>query len=157
MTGCSGPHLTSNNSTSLIYRCIGGSENQTIGVYWKVNSNTSSYSHIDTHDNRNYISEVTIPIELNGALLECCFIPQVGDSDICCSVIVNIGMYFTALIVMIMSIIIIIIIIINDYITLDIITRTIDPGSEPTTVPTELPTSTYDLDTSSLFTATPCK
>ena len=107
MTGCSDPHLTSNNSTSLIYQCIGGSENQTISVYWQVNSVKSSYSHVDTHDNNgNYISEVTIPIELNGALLECCFVPHVGDSDICCSVIVNIGMHFTALIVSIIIIMI---------------------------------------------------
>ena len=76
-----------------------------------------------------------------------------GDSDICCSVIVNMGMYFTALIVMIVSIIGII----NDYVTLDVITRTTNPGPEPTTVLTKLPTSTYDLDTSSLSTATPCK
>ena len=120
-----------------------------------MNNGTSSYNHIDTHDNNgNYISEVTIPIDLNGTLLECCFVPHVDDSDICCSVIVNIGMYFTALIVMIVSIIIIII---NDYVTSDVITRTTNPGPEPITVLTKLPTSTYYLDTSSLSTATPCK
>ena len=56
--------------------------------------------HIDKHDNNgNYVSEAAVPIELNGTPIQCCLVPAVGTHDICCTTVVNIGIYCVVMIV----------------------------------------------------------
>lgn len=88
LTGCSVASYSS-NSTARAYRCTGGSE--TLSAYWTVNG-SSYHNHTDAHNSENYISEAVVPVELDGALIQCCLVPAVGNSDIqCCSTVVNIG------------------------------------------------------------------
>ena len=91
LTGCLRyPEVSSSDSTSAVYLCIGGSG--TLSTHWTVNG--SSHDHIDVHDsNGNYVSEATVSIKLNGMSVQCCMVPAVGYDHICCTTVVNIGIW----------------------------------------------------------------